>query len=186
MDDQSIIHLYWIRSESAIQETRIRYGKLLRSVAYGILKSHEDAEECENDTYLKTWNQIPPTKPDIFSAFLSRITRNLSLDRYDAMHTARRGNGEVPLLLDELAECIPAGDDVWDSVFRDELAKILNSFLRELKPEARNIFMRRYWFGDSVHEIARAGGFSDSKVKMTLLRSRERLKKILEDEQYVF
>ena len=100
MEDRAIVALYWKRAETAIFETKKQYGRLLRSISRGILKSEEDAEECENDTYLKAWNTIPPKRPDKLSAFLAKIVRNLSLDRYDAMHAEKRGGGEVPLLLD--------------------------------------------------------------------------------------
>ena len=106
MEDQLIIDMYFARDEQAIACTRDKYGRLLRSIAYGILKSHEDSEECENDTYLKTWNVIPPTRPAALQAFLAKITRNLSLDRYDQMHAAKRGAGEIPLMIEELEECI--------------------------------------------------------------------------------
>lgn len=184
MEDQFIIELYFQRSDRAIAETQGKYGRMLRSIALGILKSMPDAEECENDTYLKTWNAIPPQRPAVFSAFLSKITRNLSLDRYDEMHAAKRGSGEVPALLDELAECLPDPSDAAEHVENEELAEMLNHFLEGLKPDARNIFMRRYWFGDSVQEIAEKTGSGSSKVKMTLLRARRELMAELEKEGY--
>ena len=109
MEDQAIINLYFSRSENAVRETKAKYGRMLLSIAFGILKIQEDAEECENDTYLKTWYSIPPARPDVFSAFLSRIARNLSLDRFEYLHALKRGSGEIPLLLDELEECIIDG-----------------------------------------------------------------------------
>ncbi|MCR5592506.1 MAG: RNA polymerase sigma factor [Saccharofermentans sp.] len=186
MEDQIIIDKYFARDEQAIGDTRDKYGRLLRSIAYGILKSHEDSEECENDTYLKTWNTIPPTRPSSLQAFLAKITRNLSLDRYDKMHAAKRGSGEVPLMIDELEECIPdsalaATDDEADG---DELKRILDKFLEGLSPDARKVFMRRYFFGDSVNEIADRFGFGLSKVKMTLARTRDSLKDLLQKEGY--
>lgn len=185
MEDQAIIDLYFARSDQAIRETQDKYGRMLRSIAYGILKSLEDAEECENDTYLKTWNAIPPQRPSVFSAFLSKITRNLSLDRYDELHAQKRGSGEVPALLDELAECLPAGGEVSSHLEEEELSGVINAFLKELKPDARNIFLRRYWFGDSVQEIAEKGGFGASKVKMSLSRSRKALEKVLEEKDVI-
>ena len=184
MDDNTIIELYFGRSEEAIRETKGKYGRMLLSIAFGILKNQSDAEECENDTYLKTWNAIPPARPSVFSAFLSKITRNLSLDRYDEIHAQKRGAGEIPLVLDELSECIPAGGDIFDQLAEKELTDLINGFLSELNPEARNIFMRRYWFGDSLPEIAARGGIGLSKVKMTLSRSRKALKAVLEKEGY--
>lgn len=182
MDDLQIIDLYFARNEKAVEETRRQYGRLIRSVAMGILRSLPDAEECENDTYLKTWQAIPPARPKIFSAFVSRISRNLALDRYDQIHAARRGGGEIPLLLDELAECIPDKNSVEREIEGRELTGRLNIFLGQLEPETRNIFLRRYWFGDRIQEIAGRSGCGVSKVKMTLLRTRKALEKFLDGE----
>lgn len=184
MEDQNIIELYFARSERAIGETEKKYGRMLRSIALGILRSDPDAEECENDTYLRTWNSIPPERPSVFSAFLSRITRNLALDRYDKLHAAKRGGGEIPLLLDELAECIPDEHANEEPLEEEELSGIIDRFLKGLSAESRVIFMRRYWFGDTVKEIADRGGFGMSKVKMSLSRSRKALKAVLEEEGY--
>lgn len=184
MEDEAIIDLYFARAERAITETRDKYGRLLISLAYGILRSMEDAEECENDTYFKAWNEIPPTRPNVFSAFLAKITRNLSLDRYDKMHAEKRGGGEMPLLLDELAECVPDRESVTDELEGKELTGIINDFIGKMKPDARIIFMRRYWFGDTVQEIAEKCGFGTSKVKMSLARSRRALKEVLERRGY--
>lgn len=186
MEDQVIIDMYFARDEQAIACTRDKYGRLLQSIAYGILKSREDSEECENDTYLKTWNVIPPTRPTSFQAFLAKITRNLSLDRYDQMHAAKRGAGEVPLMIEELEECIAdrgaaAADDSSED---EELKDILNRFLGTLPADARKIFMRRYFFGDSVNDIADLFGFGKSKVKMSLSRSRDSLSVLLRKEGY--
>lgn len=181
MEDGQIIDMYFKRYEDAIVETKIKYGRLLVSVSMGILKNMEDALECENDTYMKAWNTIPPQKPNILSAFLSKITRNISLDRYDAMNAEKRGGGEMPLLLVELA------DTLGDSIEIDNIAitDCLNSFLENMKYEARNIFMRRYWFGDSISDIAKNLSCGESKVKMSLSRSRKVLKEQLESAGYL-
>lgn len=184
MEDHTIINLYIERSENAIVETKSKYGRMLRGIALGILKCMSDAEECESDTYMKTWDSIPPAKPNVFSAFLSKITRNLAPDRYDYIHAEKRGSGEIPMLLDELSECISDGNDVLDHAEKMEIQEIINAFLASLKTDARNIFMRRYWFGDSVQEIASYSGFSLSKIKMSLMRSRNELKEVLEKEGY--
>lgn len=184
MEDSAIIELYFQRSDRAVTETQGKYGRMLRSISFNIVKSMSDAEECENDTYMKTWNSIPPKRPDVFSAFLAKIVRNLSLDRYDELHAAKRGGGEIPALLDELAECLPDEAEPFAGVENRELAAEINAFLEKLKPDARNIFLRRYWFGDSVQEIAEQTGFGTSKIKMSLLRSRNELKAILEKEGY--
>lgn len=183
MEDERIIQLYFSRSEDAITETRTKYGRMCRGIAYGILRSHEDAEECESDTYLKAWIAMPPTRPKILSAFLGKITRNLSFDRYEYLHAGKRGGGEIPLIFDEIAECIPDGrgfDQITDMTLKD----ILNQFLGNLSVDARKIFIRRYWFGDSVAEIAKKYGFSSSKVKMSLMRSRNELEEVLQKEGF--
>jgi len=182
MEDRAIVALYWKRAETAILETKKQYGRLLRSISRGILQNEEDAEECENDTYLRAWDTIPPKRPEKLSAFLAKITRNLSLDRYDAKHAEKRGGGEVPLLLDELAEVI--ADEAAFPADTEDLSEVLNAFLGGLKPNARTIFLRRYWFGDSVQEISARSGFGESKIKMSLLRTRQSLQEALEKEGY--
>ena len=180
MEDRAIVALYWKRAETAILETKKQYGRLLLSISRGILRNEEDAEECENDTYLRAWDTIPPKRPEKLSAFLAKITRNLSLDRYDAKHAEKRGGGEVPLLLDELAEVI--ADETAFPTDTEGLSEVLNAFLGRLKPDARTIFLRRYWFGDSVQEISARSGFGESKIKMSLLRTRQSLQEALEKE----
>ena len=182
MEDQKIIALYFQRVETAITETKNKYSRLLLSISYGILKIMADAEECENDTYLKTWNAIPPKKPENLPAFLSKIVRNLSLDRYDSLHAEKRGGGEMPLVLEELSEVLPDKGTIPGE--SNALSELIDTFLASLKPENRNIFMRRYWFMDSVSEIAEESGFGLSKVKMSLSRTREQLKLFLEQEGY--
>jgi len=182
MEDRAIVALYWKRAETAILETKKQYGRLLLSISRGILRNEEDAEECENDTYLRAWDTIPPKRPEKLSAFLAKITRNLSLDCYDAKHAEKRGGGEVPLLLDELAEVI--ADETTFPADTEDLSEVLNAFLGRLKPDARTIFLRRYWFGDSVQEISARSGFGESKIKMSLLRTRQSLKEVLEKEGY--
>lgn len=182
MDDRAIVALYWKRAETAILETKKQYGRLLLSISRGILRNEEDAEECENDSYLRAWDTIPPKRPEKLSAFLAKITRNLSLDRYDAKHAEKRGGGEEPFLLDELAEVI--ADEAAFPADTEDLSEVLNAFLGRLKPDARTIFLRRYWFGDSVQEISARSGFGESKIKMSLLRTRKSLKEVLEKEGY--
>lgn len=182
MQDEVIISLYFKRAEEAITATKDKYGRLLVSLAYGILQNTEDAKECENDTYLKTWMSIPPQKPAFLRAFLAKITRNLALDAYEAKQAQKRGGGELPVILDELAEILP--DQTSLSVSRD-LRDELNGFLADLKPEARYLFMRRYWFGDSIEALAERSGYGLSKVKMSLSRARKQLGERLEKEGYL-
>ena len=179
MEDSRIIDLYWARSQDAITETRTRYGRLICSIAMKILRIREDADECENDTYMKAWNSMPPQRPNILSAFLGKIARNLALDRYDREHAQKRGGSQIPLILDELEECIPAEGGMELPI---EMRDILNRFLEGQTETARKVFLRRYWFGDSVKEIAQMYGLGESRVKMTLLRSRDALREYLEAE----
>ena len=182
MDDTQIIELYWARAESAVAETAKRYGRYCHTIAHNILHSDEDSEECVNDTYLRAWESIPPMRPERLSTFLGKITRNLSLDRYRRDNAEKRGGGEVPLALEELQECLPAGDGEDLAVDDLLLADIFNRFLSALTPEARKFFVRRYWYLSPVKEIARSYGVGESKVKMSLQRSRNALKKLLTKE----
>ena len=196
MQDEQIIDLYWKRSEEAIRETEIKYGKYCGTIAWNILYSAEDAEECVNDTWMNAWNAMPPHRPGFLKAFLGKITRNLALNLYEKKHAEKRGGGETALALDELAECVggvPGGKgtagisgSVWDSEGSTEegmvLTACLNRFLQGMKAEDRKIFVQRYWYMYSVKEIAGNLGLGESKVKMTLLRQREKLKKVLEEE----
>lgn len=182
MDDKQIIELYWARSESAIAETDRKYGKFCHRIAYNILVNREDSDECVNDTYLKIWTVIPPKRPAKFGAFLGKITRNLALSRYEKCHAEKRGSGEVPVALDELAECIPDHNSVEQIVDNRILVDKFNVFLSELPADARKIFLRRYWELSSVKEIASVYGISESKVKMSLFRTRGKLRAFFEQE----
>ena len=180
MKDADIIALYWARSEEAIAETDQKYGAYCHSIAYHILHDHPECEECVSDTWLKAWNAMPPQRPDRLRAFLGKITRNLSLRRWESRTAQKRGGGEVPLVLEELAECVPAPQRVEQAV-EDRLAlEIIESFLGDLPAQTRKIFLRRHWYLASVKEIAADFGIGESKVKMTLLRTREKLKEALE------
>ncbi|WP_026489992.1 RNA polymerase sigma factor [Butyrivibrio sp. XBB1001] len=182
MEDNQIVDLYWARFEKAISETSNKYGHYCYYIAYNILHSKEDSEECVNDTYLNAWNAMPDQRPNILSAFLGRITRNLSLQRWEKYTAQKRGAGQVPLALDELQDCIPATDKTVHIVDDLMLADLLNRFLASLTAEKRIIFMRRYWYLCPVAEIASDFAISESKVKMSLLRSRNELKLLLTKE----
>lgn len=182
MEDKKIIELYWQRSEEAITQTASKYGAYCRSVAWNILYNSEDSEECVNDTYLRAWDTIPPQRPRVLQTFLGKITRNLSLDRWRMNHAQKRDSG-VFLALEELQECIPGSDgDMSEDL---AIREALNGFLRGLKPEHRKVFLRRYWYLSPVKEITEDYGISESKVKMILLRTREKLKAHLESEGIV-
>ncbi|WP_300755323.1 RNA polymerase sigma factor [uncultured Oscillibacter sp.] len=154
MEDGRIIELYWDRDQRAIPETAGKYGRMLHGIAWNLLRSREDAEECVNDTYLRAWEAIPPARPGAFRIWLGQITRNLSLDRWKSLRAEKRGGG----------------------------AELLNVFLRGLSREGRAMFLRRYWYGESVAEVALALGCGEGKVKSSLFRSRKALREYLEKE----
>ena len=182
MEDKQIIDLFWARSENAIQAASNKYSRYCRYIASRILHNDQDAEECVNDTYMKAWQAIPPARPDCLSAFLGRLTRNIALNMLDRHNSSKRGSGQVPLVLDELEECIPSGSKVDQAMDDIALRELLNSFLEELPAENRKLFMRRYWYLSSIKEISMDYGISESKVKMSLLRTRNKLKEIIERE----
>nr|WP_325216045.1 RNA polymerase sigma factor [uncultured Oscillibacter sp.] len=181
MEDGQILDLYWSRDQRAIRETDGKYGKLLHGIAWNLLRSREDSEECVNDTYLRAWEAIPPARPGAFRAWLGRITRNLSLDRWKSRGAEKRGGG-AELLLGELEDCLPAPGGTERAVEDRELAELLNVFLQSLTREGRAMFLRRYWYGESVAEVAEALGCGEGKVKSSLFRSRKALREFLERE----
>ena len=183
-EDEKIIELYWQRDQQAIQETAGKYGIFLHSIAWNILRSHGDAEECVNDTYLRTWNAIPPARPSAFRTWLGRIVRNLSLDRWKQGRTQKRGGGEMELLLGELDGCVPSPRRTESHLEDQEVASLISAFLRRLPWEARVIFLRRYWFGDTSVEIAERLGAGESMVKSRISRTLKRLKEFLRKEGY--
>lgn len=181
MDDAAIVQLFWDRSEKAIEAVTKKYGRFCHAIAMNILGSAQDAEECVNDTYLATWNSIPPKRPSILPPFLGRITRNLSINLYKKNHAEKRGGGNLPLVLDELSEVI-AGEESADSeLFRKELLEQINEFLSELPSDKRKIFVCRYWYADSVKDIAERMNMTENNVSVSLNRMRNQLRtKLLE------
>ncbi|MBR6513957.1 MAG: RNA polymerase sigma factor [Clostridia bacterium] len=181
MDDKRIIELLWQRDESGLEAAKQKYGKLCFSVAYNILGDSLDSEEAVNDTYLGVWESIPPHRPDILSSFIMRITRNISLKiwRYKYAHKRQSNIAES---IEELGDCIPNTEDVDSAIETKELAGHIDSFLRSLKEIDRVVFMRRYWFGDSITDIAKRMGASEGKIKMQLCRTRQKLKEYLDKE----
>ncbi|MBR7094749.1 MAG: sigma-70 family RNA polymerase sigma factor [Clostridia bacterium] len=177
MNDQGIIELYFARDELAIRETEAKYGRLCHSIAYNILHNSEDSSECVNDTYIGLWNAIPPTRPSNFKAFVCKIARNLSLKRLEAGMRQKRSWG-TPLSFDELEEILP-DEIVTDQVGDEDIGKLISDFLRREKEDSRNVFVRRYYFFDSVRDIALRYLFTESKVKNMLYHTRARLKKYL-------
>ncbi len=182
MDDELILDLYFKRDEKAIEKTEEKYGKYCYKIAYNILSNREDSIESVNDTYMGAWNAIPPTRPKIFSSFLGRITRNIALKKYIKKTAEKRGGLTVDLCLEELNECILKSDSAEKEFERKELARIIESFLLESPIKERRLFVRRYWYCDSIEDIANRYGYSQSKTKMILFRMREKLAKRLKKE----
>lgn len=179
MEDKDIIQLFFDRNEQAIEETSIKYGNYCNSIAMNILKNRADAEECVADTYQKCWDSIPPDRPTVFRIFLGRITRNLSFNMYKKMNADKRGRGQLTLILDELAEVVSDKDSVENHIENRELIKEINTFLDSLPQEKRIMFVRRYWYSDSVADIARRCGVSENNVSVNLNRIRKRLRRYL-------
>lgn len=184
LDDDRIIELYLLRDETAINQTSEKYGSRLRSLAYRIINDQQTAEECENDTYMEVWNTIPPHEPrNYLYAFLARITRHISLNCCRDRTRLKR-SAFICELSAEMEECIPAPDDVECRIDDIMLSEALNRFLCTLDEGKRNIFIRRYWYLDSIADISKRYAFSQSKVKSMLFRMRGQLKKYFEQEGY--
>ncbi len=184
MDDEKIVQLYFERDEQAIQETANKYGNYCTSIAKNILGNSVDAVECVNDTYLNTWNSIPPHKPKMLSTFLGKIVRNLAFNRYKYNHADKRGGGELPLVLDELAECVSGSDNTEDAYLMKELVSTINKFLSTLPEVNRNVFIRRYWHTESIVDIAKRYGIESTAVSMMLKRTRAKLHNYLIERGY--
>lgn len=175
MEDEAIVQLYWDRNEQAIPATAEKYGSYCTTIARNILGSREDAEECVNDTYLHAWNAMPPHRPQVLSTFLGKITRNLSFNRHRHNTAEKRGGGAVPAVLEELSELVSGQDDVEQVLDRKELIEAIDAFLAALPQVKRSIFVRRYWYTDSIPEIAFRHGMKEGTVSMTLSRLRRKL-----------
>ena len=181
MNNQEIIELFWQRSERAITETAARFGVYCRSIAWNLLGNREDVGECLNDTWPAAWNQIPPDRPRNLAIYLGRITRNIALDRYDYYHAKKR-DCQMSQLLSELQECTAAVDSAEQVYVAGEASRLISQFLREQELERRTIFIRRYWYGDSIRTIAKNTKTSESYVKSLLFRMRKSLREYLEQE----
>ena len=182
MKDSQIVALYWQRDQQALQCTQEKYGPYCYAIASRILSAPQDAEESVNDTYWGAWNAMPPHKPDILSTFLGKLTRRISLKRWRDSHRQKRGSGQVPLALEELSQCIPDSSRVEDAVDARRLQTVLKDFVHSLPETERRVFVCRYWYLAGVGEIAQAFGFTESKVKSMLYRSRKKLAVLLEQE----
>lgn len=182
MEDIQIIDLYWARNQEAVRETAEKYGGFLSRMAGNFLRNPDDAEECVNDTYLKAWNAIPPARPESFRTWLGRVIRNLALDRWKREHAEKRGGDSFEILLGELDACIPTCYGPEKTLEDQEIANIINAFLRTLNPETRWIFLHRYWYGERLSEIAEKLDCGEGKLKSLLFRTRKKLKIYLERE----
>ena len=182
MNDAQIVELYWQRDESAVTVTQEKYNAYLLKIAYNILNNHEDSEESVNDTYMSAWNTIPPEKPNVFSAFLSKITRYISLNRYRSGKAEKRGGGEIDAAFEEIEECVPDKSNIYDEIETKELAEIISEYLKKLPETERKIFVCRYYYLDSLSDISKQFGFSKSKVASMLHRTRKKILSNLEKE----
>ncbi|MBR1701819.1 MAG: RNA polymerase sigma factor [Lachnospiraceae bacterium] len=186
MEDSAIIDLYWKRSQQAIEETEKKYGGYCHSVAMRILLNREDAAETVNDTMLAAWNSIPPNRPNVLRTYLGRIVRNLSLNKLRHIHAQKRGEGDTWAALDELSDCVSDGTDFLEGIEANELAGIIQGFLTAQKEVDKRIFIRRYYYFDSIQEISTRFACGESKVKSILFRMRKKLEKRLTEEGYYY
>lgn len=185
MDDTQIVELYWARKEAAIEETEAKYGSYCRSIAGNILQNQDDAEECVNDTWLGAWNSMPPHRPSVLSTFLGKLTRRISIDKWRRATAKKRGDGQLPLVLSELKDCVSDGKSIEEETERKLLAEVIAAFVKSLPETEQKVFLCRYWYMDSVSAIATRFRFSESKVKSMLSRTREKLRIRLEKEGLV-
>lgn len=183
MDDKQIVALYFDRNEQAIAETETKYGKYCYAIAIGVLSMHEDAEESVNDTWIDAWNSMPPHRPSILSTFLGKITRRIAIDKWRHRTAEKRGGGEIPLVLDELEDCIAHDSDVEKTLEKKRLEEVINRFVHKLPEKDQKVFLCRYFYMDSIESICRQFGFSESKVKSILHRTREKLRRVLREEE---
>ena len=185
LTDEEIIDLYFLRDECAINVTDKKYGNYLFTIGYNILSDKWDSEECVNDTYFRTWNRIPPEKPNIFAAFLSKIMRDTSIDRYRKNSADKRMSSELSVSLEELGDCIISDESVEENLFVKVIVEVLNSVLKNSTKRERFIFVCRYYYCDSVRYIAKMLGVNEKTVYRSLEKTRHELKIRLEKEGLV-
>ena len=186
MIDEQILDLYWLRNEQAIRESNTKYGSYCFTIANNILFNNEDSEECVNDTWLRAWDVIPPQRPKRLSAFFAKITRNLSLNKYKARNTEKRGGNEAAVALDELEDCIASSTNVEVLILQNEMSDIISHFLHTLSERDCNIFIRRYFYVYSIEEIADFYQMKESNILVNLSRTRKKLREHLRKEGYNF
>ena len=184
MEDSRIVDLYWQRDAHAVEETQAKYGRYCYRIAQNILENPSDAEEAVNDTWLGAWRSMPPHRPAVLSAYLGKLTRRIAIKKWQLDRAAKRGGGETALVLEELAGCVPGGREPERELETAELSRLLRNFVGTLGPTDRKVFVCRYWYLESVADIAADFGFSQSKVKSMLFRMRNKLRTYLEKEGY--
>ena len=184
MEDSRITELFTLRDESAVTEAESKYGGYCRTLALNILGNDADAEETVSDALFRLWQAIPPEKPKSLGAYFAKITRNIALNRIERSGAKKRGSGELPLVLDELDYCVPSSQSTETAVDARQLTELINRFLSSQKATARIIFLKRYWYMRPISEIAAETGFSESKVKVTLMRTRGALREYLSREDF--
>ena len=184
MNDERIIELFFERSEQAIKELDGKYGKVFHLLSFKILNNHQDAEECVNDSYLGTWNAIPPAKPNPLLAFVCKIVRNISLKRYE-QNTAAKRNSHYDVAMEELEDCLASTTTIEEEFAERELTTIIESFLDSLSKENRVIFLRRYWFSDTYADIAKQVGLTENNVSVRLTRIRKELREYLLEREVI-
>lgn len=184
MEDQQIVSLYWQRNEAAIRETEIKYDRYLNKIAYNILNDSGDSQESVNDTYLAAWNSMPPHKPGVLSAYLAKLTRRISIDRFRYRTREKRQGSEYALSLSELGDCVSGGNTTEEAVSAKLLADSIGIYLRLLPEDTRTAFIGRYYFLDPMKEVAAYCGMSESKCKSLLHRTRLGLRDYLRKEGY--
>lgn len=184
VDDSEIVRLFSERSEDAIAAAQEKYKNYCYKIALNILRSHEDAEECVNDAFLGAWDLIPPNKPEMLSTFLGKLTRNLAINRYRRGLADKRGNGDSAAAFDELSEIISGETDIEGETEKKELLREINAFLKKLPGHKRNVFVCRYWYCESIREIADEFSLSESNVSVILNRTRQKLREYLRKRGY--
>lgn len=184
MEDEQIVALYWERSEAAISETEQKYDRYLTRIAYNILSDQEDSRESVNDTYLAAWESMPPHRPGVLSAYLAKLTRRISIDQFRYRNREKRKGSEYALSLEELGDCVSGGNSTEEIVNVKLLADAIGIYLRLQPEDNRNVFLGRYYYLDSLREISRYTGMSESKVKTLLYRTRLGLKDYLRKEGF--
>ena len=182
MEDKQIIELFFSRSEEAISKLSEKYGTYCHQVARNVLRNESDIQECVNDTYLAVWNKIPPNRPEKLSVYLGKITRRIAIDTVRKQTAQRRRSNEFDLALDELNDCIGGGMQPDQAIEQKELSKVINSFLHSLPKTEQKVFVRRYFYLESIETVAKRFSFTESKVKSMLTRTRDKLKRYLEQE----